>query len=77
MKLPMLVAEVGSVHDGSFGNAQKLIELAAHCGANAVKFQTHISEAETQRTHLPLPISKRAAQVILKEPVSAETHGKN
>jgi N,N'-diacetyllegionaminate synthase len=43
----MLIAEIGSVHDGSFGNAQKLIELASACGADAVKFQTHIAEAES------------------------------
>jgi N-acetylneuraminate synthase len=43
----MVIAEVGSVHDGSFGNALKLIEAAAACGVDAVKFQTHISEAET------------------------------
>jgi N-acetylneuraminate synthase len=43
----MIIAEVGSVHDGSFGNALKLIETAAACGVDAVKFQTHISEAET------------------------------
>ena len=42
-----IIAEVGSVHDGSFGNAKKLIEAAAACGADAVKFQTHIPEAET------------------------------
>jgi len=42
-----IIAEVGSVHDGSFGNAQKLIEAAANCGVDAVKFQTHIPEAET------------------------------
>ncbi len=42
-----LIAEVGSVHDGSFGNAGKLIEAAAACGAHAVKFQTHIAEAES------------------------------
>ena len=34
----MLIAEIGSVHDGSFGNANKLIELTSKC-ANAVKFQ--------------------------------------
>jgi N-acetylneuraminate synthase len=44
-----LVAEIGSVHDGSFGNALKLIEAAAACGADAVKFQTHIAAAETLR----------------------------
>lgn len=42
-----LIAEIGSVHDGSYGNALKLIEAAAACGADAVKFQTHIAEAET------------------------------
>jgi N-acetylneuraminate synthase len=41
------IAEVGSVHDGSFGNAQRLIDLAARCGADAVKFQTHIATAES------------------------------
>jgi N,N'-diacetyllegionaminate synthase len=42
-----IIAEIGSVHDGSFGNAVKLIEAAASCGADAIKFQTHIAEAET------------------------------
>jgi len=43
----MIIAEIGSVHDGSYGNALKLIDLAKECGADSVKFQTHISEAET------------------------------
>jgi sialic acid synthase SpsE len=42
-----LIAEIGSVHDGSFGNACKLIEAAAAAGTDVVKFQTHIAEAET------------------------------
>ncbi len=42
-----IIAEIGSVHDGSFGNALKAIEAAATCGADVVKFQTHIAEAET------------------------------
>jgi N,N'-diacetyllegionaminate synthase len=42
-----IIAEIGSVHDGSFGNACKLIEAAAAAGADTVKFQTHIAEAET------------------------------
>jgi N,N'-diacetyllegionaminate synthase len=42
-----VIAEVGSVHDGSFGNAQRLIDVAASCGADAVKFQTHLPAAET------------------------------
>lgn len=52
--VPFLIAEIGSVHDGSFGNAGKLIEAAAACGADAVKFQTHIPEAETLRD-APMP----------------------
>ena len=42
----ILIAEIGSVHDGSL-NALNLIHLAKECGANAVKFQYHISKAET------------------------------
>ncbi len=42
-----IVAEIGSVHDGSFGNAIKLIELSKECGANIVKFQMHIPEEES------------------------------
>lgn len=49
MTTPQIIAEIGSVHDGSFGNACKLIETAASCGAHAAKFQTHIAEAETLR----------------------------
>lgn len=45
----LLIAEIGSVHDGSFGNALKLIDLAKEVGANAVKFQTHIADEETTR----------------------------
>lgn len=44
-----IIAEVGSVHDGSFGNAKSLIELAAECGADVIKFQTHLAAAETLR----------------------------
>jgi N-acetylneuraminate synthase len=43
----LVIAEVGSVHDGSLGNALCLIDAAADCGVDAVKFQTHIPEAET------------------------------
>lgn len=45
----LVIAEIGSVHDGSFGNALRLIDAAAEAGADAVKFQTHIAEAETLR----------------------------
>lgn len=50
----LVIAEVGSVHDGSLGNAQNLINVGAEAGVNAVKFQTHIAEAETLR-NAPMP----------------------
>ena len=49
-----VIAEVGSVHDGSFGNARQLVDVAAEAGADVVKFQTHIAEAETLR-NAPMP----------------------
>ena len=45
----LVIAEIGSVHDGSFGNAKRLIDAAAERGVDAVKLQTHIAEAETVR----------------------------
>ena len=36
-------------HDGSLGTAQRFIETAAACGADIVKFQVHLAEAETLR----------------------------
>ena len=49
-----IIAEIGSVHDGSMGNALCLIDAAAACGVDAVKFQTHIAEAETL-PNAPMP----------------------
>ena len=43
----IIIAEIGSVHDGSVGQAKNLIREAARCGADAVKIQTHIAEEET------------------------------
>jgi len=42
-----IIAEIGSVHDGSFGNAQKLILQSAKSGANVVKFQLHLFDEES------------------------------
>ena len=45
-----VIAEVGSVHDGSFGNAKHLIRTGAECGADTMKFQLHVAAEETLRT---------------------------
>jgi N-acetylneuraminate synthase len=44
-----VIAEAGMNHDGSLGNAVRLAEVAAECGADAIKFQLHDSRAETTR----------------------------
>ena len=51
----MIIAEIGSVHDGSFGNAKKMVDVAKNCGADIVKFQMHIAEHETLK-NAPTPI---------------------
>lgn len=43
---PVVIAEIGNNHDGSIRQAEALIQAAADAGADAVKFQTHIAEAE-------------------------------
>jgi N-acetylneuraminate synthase len=48
--LPCLIAaEVAQAHDGSLGTAHAYIDTVADCGADAVKFQTHIAAAESTR----------------------------
>ena len=42
-----VIAEIGMNHDGSFGNAIRLIDEAKNSGVDAVKFQLHISEEES------------------------------
>ena len=41
------MAEVAQAHDGSLGLAHAFIDAAAQSGAAAIKFQTHIAEAES------------------------------
>ena len=52
-----IIAEIGSVHDGSFGNALWLTRAAGAAGAGVVKFQTHIAAAETLRRRRRRPTS--------------------
>ena len=43
----LIIAEIGMNHDGSLGQAKAFVKAAVECGVDAVKFQTHIAEAET------------------------------
>src|SRR5439155_19051862 len=57
-----VVAEVAQGHDGSVGLAHAHIDAAADAGADAVKFQTHIAEAEsTREERFRVPFSQQDA----------------
>jgi N,N'-diacetyllegionaminate synthase len=43
----MIVGEIAQAHDGSLGIAHSYVDAIADAGADAVKFQTHIAEAES------------------------------
>ena len=42
-----IIAEIGNTHEGSLGLAKQFIKVAAECGVDAVKIQTHIFSAES------------------------------
>lgn len=57
-----MIAEAGMNHDGSLGNAIRLAEVAAECGADAVKYQLHDAEAETTRDAPAPPYFQRESR---------------
>ena len=46
------IADIAANHDGDLSRAIDLIHLAAESGADAIKFQTHITEAEMIKTDI-------------------------
>ncbi len=42
-----VVAEIGQAHDGSLGTAHAYIDAVAKTGVQAIKFQTHLAQAES------------------------------
>jgi N,N'-diacetyllegionaminate synthase len=44
-----LIAEIGQAHEGSLGVAHAYIDAVSTTGADAVKFQTHIADAESSK----------------------------
>ena len=57
-----VIAEAGMNHDGSLGNAIRVAEVAAECGADAVKFQLHDAAAETTRDAPSPPYFERESR---------------
>ncbi|HPM30064.1 MAG TPA: N-acetylneuraminate synthase family protein [Chryseolinea sp.] len=50
-----LIAEIAQAHDGSLGIAHSYIDALASTGVDAIKFQTHIAQAESS-IHEPFRI---------------------
>ena len=48
---PLIVAEIGNNHEGSFELAQELVRQAGACGVDAVKFQTFLPERYYHKDH--------------------------
>ncbi|MDH4226866.1 MAG: N-acetylneuraminate synthase family protein [Deltaproteobacteria bacterium] len=46
-KACFLIAEVAQTHDGSLGQAYAFVDVVAEAGVDAIKFQTHIADAES------------------------------
>jgi N,N'-diacetyllegionaminate synthase len=44
-----IIAEIAQAHEGSLGLAHSYIDAVANAGADAIKFQTHIAEAESTK----------------------------
>lgn len=46
-----LIAEIGSNHDGELGKALEMIDAAAECGADIVKFQSFLADDMVDPAH--------------------------
>lgn len=64
---PFIMAEVGINHEGSFDKAIQCVDAAVAAGADCVKFQCHITEAEMIPTDMrPGKISEERLWDIIK-----------
>ncbi len=55
-KSTFIIAEIGQAHDGSLGILHSYIDSLKSTGIDAIKFQTHIAEAESSQ-HEPFRIN--------------------
>ncbi len=53
--VPFIIAEIGINHNGSIDIAKKLIDMAAKCGCNAVKFQKRTINVVYKKEFLDSP----------------------
>jgi N,N'-diacetyllegionaminate synthase len=55
MKNILIIAEIAQAHDGSLGLLHSYIDAVSKTGVDAIKFQTHIAEAESSE-HEPFRV---------------------
>ncbi len=55
-KPTFVIAEIGQAHDGSLGILHSYIDAVSKTGVDAIKFQTHIAEAESS-IHEPFRVN--------------------
>lgn len=71
---PFVIAEVGINHEGDIKKAIQLVDAAVQAGADCVKFQSHITEAEMIPTDMrPGDISQERLWDIIKRCEFTET----
>ena len=46
---PYIIVEIGQAHDGSLGILHSYIDAISKTGVDAIKFQTHIADAESSQ----------------------------
>lgn len=77
-----IIAEAGVNHNGDESNALRLVEIAAECGADAVKFQTFVAERLSSRTASKAEYQKRQTgegtqfEMLKRLELSEELHHK-
>jgi N,N'-diacetyllegionaminate synthase len=69
--LPFVIAEAGVNHDGDVQVAHRLVDVAAECGADAVKFQTFAPAALVAAGARTTPYQQRAGSELTQSQLLA------
>ena len=67
MKKVKIIAEAGVNHNGNLEMAKKMVEVAADCGANAIKFQTFLADEIVTKN-----LEKASYQKLSSKPIETQ-----
>src|ERR1700752_1694101 len=71
---PLVIAEIGINHEGSFEKAAQMVDDAARAGCECVKFQAHVIEDEMIPNDVVPGNAKESSWDIMKRFARAEEH---